>query len=576
VPISLRVSRRVQHLLAAVLALGTLLALAGVAGAADVGRLYWATGANSVIGTATIAQPGVVTSFAANGQPNGVFASSSNLYWTTQDTRQIVIANLAGQIQGAISPGTTPTGVVAVGEYLYWSDNGYIGRASASGAPAQTGWLWYATPGMTNTAVWADPNYLYWAGTTSTGSTIGRIALNGSSANPAFVSNTVIPNAVVNPTAITADGARIYWVNQNASMISAANVASGLQITQDYLDLPGQQAIGLAETGNGFYWTNTSGTYIGLASLAPAVTNSQFVNTLAAATDIAVSRYALTTTKAGAGAGTVSSATPASTVGINCGPVCTSDYPDMAAVTLTATPATGSVFSGWTGACTGTARTCTVTMSQSQSVQATFVPAVTNFVLTLTRSGRAAGSIVSSPVGLNCGTVCAAPFAKNTKVTLTAVEGPLSDFAGWGGACSGFKLQGTCTVTMSQARAASATFNPAPVLTLTKFGITNATFRVGGHTTAVRAYTPIGTTIKYTLAENANVTVAFQRVGYAKKQYLYRSSGAKGGKTGANAISFTGRIGRTPLAPGRWKVIITASDGTTTTKAQLKYFTIKS
>jgi len=55
----------------------------------------------------------------------------------------------------------------------------------------------------------------------------------------------------------------------------------------------------------------------------------------------------------------------------------------------------------------------------------------------------------------------------------------------------------------------------------------------------------------------------------------HRSSGAKGGKTGANAISFTGRVGRTPLTPGRWKVIITASDSTTTTRAQVKVFTIK-
>jgi hypothetical protein len=70
------------------------------------------------------------------------------------------------------------------------------------------------------------------------------------------------------------------------------------------------------------------------------------------------------------------------------------------------------------------------------------------------------------------------------------------------------------------------------------------------------------------------VTVAFQKVGYVKKQYLYRSSGAKGGKTGANAISFTGRVGRTPLTTGRWKAIITASDSTTTTKAQVKYFTV--
>ena len=42
-------------------------------------------------------------------------------------------------------------------------------------------------------------------------------------------------------------------------------------------------------------------------------------------------------------------------------------------VTLTATPASGSVFAGWSGgSCSGTQTTCTVTMGQAQSVTATF------------------------------------------------------------------------------------------------------------------------------------------------------------------------------------------------------------
>ena len=117
--------------------------------------------------------------------------------------------------------------------------------------------------------------------------------------------------------------------------------------------------------------------------------------------------------KAGTGAATSSvTAAPAAATqnGIFCGQLCANDFPDMATVTLTATPGTGFVFTGWTGACTGTAKTCTVTMSQSQSVQATFNPAVVTYVLTLTKRGTGAGSIVSSPIGLNCGAVCAAPF----------------------------------------------------------------------------------------------------------------------------------------------------------------------
>jgi len=43
-------------------------------------------------------------------------------------------------------------------------------------------------------------------------------------------------------------------------------------------------------------------------------------------------------------------------------------------------PATGSTFQGWFGACTGTATTCTVTLSQAKTVNATFsAPAITTY-----------------------------------------------------------------------------------------------------------------------------------------------------------------------------------------------------
>jgi hypothetical protein len=67
-------------------------------------------------------------------------------------------------------------------------------------------------------------------------------------------------------------------------------------------------------------------------------------------------------------AGTVTS-NPA---GINCGSACQASYPKGTAVTLTATPPAGKTFASWSGGCSGTATTCTVTMNADTSVKALF------------------------------------------------------------------------------------------------------------------------------------------------------------------------------------------------------------
>jgi len=72
--------------------------------------------------------------------------------------------------------------------------------------------------------------------------------------------------------------------------------------------------------------------------------------------------------KMGLGSGTVTS-TPA---GISCGADCDETYSSPVTVTLTATPAAGSVFSHWEGDGTGTANTVSVTMNADRSVRAVF------------------------------------------------------------------------------------------------------------------------------------------------------------------------------------------------------------
>lgn len=86
----------------------------------------------------------------------------------------------------------------------------------------------------------------------------------------------------------------------------------------------------------------------------------------ATATFIQVPVYRLIVNKLGAG--TVTS----SPTGITCGTDCWQDYNSGKVVTLTAKPATGRVFTGWSGACTGTQLTCKVTMTGNLAVGATF------------------------------------------------------------------------------------------------------------------------------------------------------------------------------------------------------------
>jgi hypothetical protein len=163
--------------------------------------------------------------------------------------------------------------------------------------------------------------------------------------------------------------------------------------------------------------------------------------------------YNLSVTKTGPGSGTVTS----SPAGINCGSTCSVKYFSGTSVTLTATPAAGSfsLFAGWSGACSGTEPTCTITMSSNQSVTAAF--SIPSYPLTVTKAGTGSGTVTSSPAGINCGSTCTANYTAGTSVTLTAAPAAGSTFAGWsGGGCSG---SGKCTVTMSSYEPVTATFN---------------------------------------------------------------------------------------------------------------------
>jgi hypothetical protein len=159
------------------------------------------------------------------------------------------------------------------------------------------------------------------------------------------------------------------------------------------------------------------------------------------------------------GNGTVSSA-PA---GISCGVTCSATFTAGTSVTLTATPAAGSVFSGWSGGgCSGTGA-CTLTMATATTVSAAFAPAPV--AVTVVRAGLGNGSVTSAPAGITCGTTCSASFPSGSSVVLTATPAGGSVLGGWsGGGCSG---TGTCTVTPTSAMTVTATFASSATVGLT-------------------------------------------------------------------------------------------------------------
>ncbi len=173
-------------------------------------------------------------------------------------------------------------------------------------------------------------------------------------------------------------------------------------------------------------------------------------------------KFPLSVTTEGAGSGTVTSSPGL----ISCDPFCSDEFDEGAEVTLTATPAPGSLFTSWKHCDAGgvNGRQCTVTMDKAKAVQAVFA---TTYALTLTKAGSPGlGSVRTRPGGLLCAAGCraaSADFLAGAKVMLEQTPAKHFEFVEWLGDCTGVA---TCELTMGEPHSVEALFTEIPLLDL--------------------------------------------------------------------------------------------------------------
>jgi hypothetical protein len=184
------------------------------------------------------------------------------------------------------------------------------------------------------------------------------------------------------------------------------------------------------------------------------------------------------------GTGGIVTTTPG---GIDCGTRCVAGFAAGTPVSVIARPQAGYAFSGWSGACSGSA-TCDLVLNGDRSVTATFA-VIPSGQVALTVHDYGEGSIVSFPAGINCGPACSASFATGTEVTLTPIPKSGHRFVGWTGACTG---AGACVVWMGDREfvtaqfAADANFVVEPIPTLSEWALLLMTLLI-----ALAAYRPL-------------------------------------------------------------------------------------
>ena len=400
---------------------------------------------------ASVAVQGRAFGFPATVSVEGEFSSDADYAVVAAEVRRALVAPQTHTLTlqtaggGSVTPasGTWDSGAVIV-----------LTATPAAGF-AFTGWSGDLTGAANPTTIVLDANQTIIANFTPLYSLTLASAGGGSvSANPpggtylagSVVALTATPDpgwaftgwsgaltGATNPTTLTMNGHRLVTANFTRLYDLGVQASSGGHVD---LSPPGGTylegtVVSLGAVPDpGYAFTGWSGALTGTTNPATLTMNSDR-NVTATFTPL----YTLTLGTAGDG---TASANPAG-----------GTYLAGTVVTVTATPNSGSTFTGWSGALSGTGNPAALTMDGPKTVTASFTG-----YYPLTLAPTAGGSIDASPPG--------GSYPAGTVVTLTA--SPDYAFERWGGALSG--TTNPRTITMNGPRTVTASFEPFYSLTL--------------------------------------------------------------------------------------------------------------
>ncbi len=424
-----------------------------------------ATGARSAVLTVN-ATPGGMRTAMLSG--TGLAPAALAMTPAVQDYGTIVVGNQSDATFTVRNPGGVPSGMLATtaptGEFSLVSD-GCAGmvlapagsctitvRLRATSAGAKSGALTVAaTPGGSARSTLAASAITPGALSITPASNAFPGQLMGSTGAPFTftVRNTGQAATGVPAVSLGGSAAAQFTITANScTAVLAGNATCTVGVAFRPTVRGGQTAsLGVTASPGGTAAASLSGTGLMQATLVGSTTTFNF-----GTVDVTRSSAAQTLTVRNSGDVASSALTLASTG--NPG-----DF-GVSNVSCTGTLAAGAsctvriVFSPTVGG----ARSLTTTVSASTGGSARVVSSGTGralSVLTVTPAGSGTGTVTSVPTGISCGADCSEGYVFGTSVTLTAAASPSARFGGWTGACTGMT---TCTVTMSAARAVTATF----------------------------------------------------------------------------------------------------------------------